>query len=167
MATHSPQPSAASVTARTNSTSRRVSVPNDVRKGATRGMSMRRSSIPSSFIRGACFLSLVHDVSPVAVKAHYNATRAHSLAEGLANRDSPRDAEFLVVRSNRLDVFRGCNEKHLGIGRARRGEPIRCRQQSIPGFLERYVSRAPAYCSQIPLDQEPVALTVTIDLVTH
>ena len=50
MATHSPQPSASSVTDRSSRTSRLVWVPNEVRNGATSGIPMRRSSTPVSFI---------------------------------------------------------------------------------------------------------------------
>ena len=49
--THSPQPSAPSVSARTMSTSRAVCVLNDVRKGETSGIATRRSSNPCSLMR--------------------------------------------------------------------------------------------------------------------
>ncbi|GAA5772908.1 hypothetical protein Aros01_09470 [Streptosporangium roseum] len=50
MATHSAQPSESGVTTRTSNTSRSLSVPNEVRKGATSGIAIRRSSIPVIFI---------------------------------------------------------------------------------------------------------------------
>ena len=50
MATHSPQPSASSVTTRSSRMSRLVCVPKEVRNGETRGIVMRRSSTPVSFI---------------------------------------------------------------------------------------------------------------------
>jgi hypothetical protein len=50
-ATHSPQPTPASVTALSRRTSRSVWIPNDVSNGATSGSFMRRSSTERSFMR--------------------------------------------------------------------------------------------------------------------
>src|SRR2546430_14878023 len=96
-ATHSAQPSASGVTARTSRMSRSVWVPKEVRNGATNGRFIRRSSRASSFMA-----SLSHFLRPLelvpAITGHVRdrVTLVDGTTEGLSHRLPPAHCRVLI-----------------------------------------------------------------------
>ncbi len=119
IATHSPQPSASSVTTRSSSTSRRVSVPNEVRNGDTSGI-VDAAQLHSGELHEVSSAARVRTYQPALSNPVEPPAAGHQGGQRLAHRDAPLLGARPGRSTRRVSMSRGTATSTVGaVERAR------------------------------------------------